>query len=51
MLNLARNEQSTNARPEIKDPLTDISDYDIILLGYPLWHGHIPNIIITHWNY
>lgn len=51
MLNLARNEQSTNARPEIKDPLTDISDYDIILLGYPLWNGHIPNIIITHWNY
>ena len=47
MLDLARNEQSTNARPEIKDPLTDISDYDIILLGYPLWHGHIPNIIIT----
>ena len=47
MLELARTEQSTNARPEIKDPLTDISNYDIILLGYPIWHGHIPNIIIT----
>ena len=47
MLNIARSEQSSNARPEIKDPLTDISNYDIILLGYPLWYGHIPNIIIT----
>ena len=47
MLELARTEQSTNARPEIKDPLTDISNYDIILLGYPIWYGHIPNIIIT----
>ena len=47
MLEVARNEQSNNARPEIKEPLTDISKYDIILLGYPIWYGHIPNIIIT----
>ena len=25
----------------------DISKYDTILLGYPLQHGHIPNILIT----
>ena len=47
MLEVARNEQSNNARPEIKEPLTDISKYDIILLGYPIWFSHIPNIIIT----
>ena len=47
MLEVARNEQSNNARPEIKEPLTDISKYDIILLGYPIWYSHIPNIIIT----
>ena len=47
MLEVAQNEQSNNARPEIKDPLTDISKYDIILLGYPIWYSHIPNIIIT----
>ena len=47
MLEVAQNEQSNNARPEIKEPLTDISKYDIILLGYPIWYSHIPNIIIT----
>ena len=47
MLEVAQNEQSNNARPEIKEPLTNISKYDIILLGYPIWFSHIPNIIIT----
>ena len=46
-LKIAQNEQNTNARPEIDDPLKDISNYDIILLGYPLWYGHLPNIVIT----
>ena len=47
MLNIAKEERETNARPEIQNPLTDISQYDYILLGYPIWHSHIPNIIIT----
>ena len=47
MLKIAENEIDNNARPEIKSPLTDVSNYDIILLGYPLWYGHIPNILIT----
>ena len=47
MLNLAQEERNNNSRPEIQNPLTDISQYDIILLGYPIWYSHIPNIIIT----
>ena len=47
MLELAKKERNENARPEIKDPLTDISKYDIILLGYPIWHSHLPNIVIN----
>ena len=47
MVTLAQNEKSSNARPSIKDPLTDISKYDIILLGYPIWHGDLPNIVMT----
>ena len=47
MLTLAQNEQSNGARPEIKNPLTDISKYDNILLGYPLWFSHLPNIVIN----
>ena len=47
MVTLAQNEKSSNARPSIKDPLTDISNYDTILLGYPIWHGDLPNIVMT----
>ena len=47
MLNIAKEERETDARPEIQNPLTDISQYDYILLGYPIWHSHIPNIIIS----
>ena len=46
-LTVAQNEKSTNARPAIQNPLTDISNYDNILLGYPIWHGNIPNIVMT----
>ena len=46
-VNIAQNEKSSNARPSIKDPLTDISKYDTILLGYPIWHGDLPNIVMT----
>ena len=46
-LTMARDEQNNNRRPEIKDPLTDVSKYDTILLGTPLWYSHIPNIVIT----
>ena len=46
-LAIARNEQSNKLRPEIKNPLTDVSKYDTILLGTPLWYSHIPNIVIT----
>ena len=47
MLEKAKEERSNNERPEIKDSLTDISQYNTILLGYPIWYSHIPNIIIT----
>ena len=46
-VNLAREEKNSNARPKIKDPLTDISSYDYILLGYPIWHSDLPNIVMT----
>ena len=36
-----------DVRPEIIEPLTDISKYDTILLGYPLWHSHLPRIVVN----
>ena len=46
-LKVVKNEQNINARPQIKEPLTNIDDYDVILLGYPVWYGHLPNIVKT----
>ena len=47
MLEIAKQERNNNSRPEIKDPLNNISQYSTILLGYPIWYSHIPNIVIT----
>lgn len=36
-----------NARPAISGSLEDISQYDVIFLGYPIWWGEAPRIIYT----
>ncbi len=41
-----REQNDSNARPEIKNAI-DISSYDIIYLGYPIWWGTNPKIILT----
>ncbi|MCD7732087.1 MAG: aldo/keto reductase [Oscillospiraceae bacterium] len=44
----ADQEQSDDsARPEISGSVENIEDYDIIFLGYPIWHGQAPKIIYT----
>ena len=46
-LNRTNREKSTQALPDILNNLTDISDYDAILLGYPIWHADLPRIVVT----
>ena len=46
-IELAHQELENDERPEIENPLTDISQYDTILLGYPLWHSHLPLIVVN----
>ncbi len=41
-----KEQDSKNARPEIKNDI-DVSKYDIVLLGYPIWWGDCPRIIQT----
>ena len=43
----ALEEQQSDARPEIKDPLESIDDYDVIFVGYPIWWGDMPQILYT----
>lgn len=50
----AQREKNANERPTLLQT-TDISDYDIIFLGYPIWWGDMPMPVYTflesqNWN-
>ena len=47
MTALAQQEQADDARPAILDNIESIDSYDTIFLGYPIWWGNIPNIVLT----
>ena len=42
-----REQADPNARPAIANAVGNMADYDIIFLGYPIWHGQAPKIIYT----
>ena len=42
----AKKEQNVNARPEYKGSV-DLSAYDTVYLGYPIWWGDLPMIVYT----
>ena len=44
---IASEELHNNARPEIKDITFDISKYDTIYVGAPVWWGDFPMIMYT----
>ena len=45
---VATEEKNSNARPEFKNADSlDISKYDTIFIGYPIWWGDVPMIINT----
>lgn len=46
LLDIAQEEQSSNARPAIADTV-DLSGYDTVFLGFPNWWGDMPMIIYT----
>ena len=37
----------TTSRPAIKGPLPDLSGYDTLLLGFPIWWGVDPRAVDT----
>ena len=43
----AKAELRNQARPEVKDPLPGIEQYDTIILGYPNWWGTMPMVCYT----
>ena len=43
----AKKEQNDNARPAIKNPLPNLTQYDTIFIGAPVWWGDWPMILYT----
>ena len=42
-----REQNDPSARPEIAAELPDVTGYDTVFLGFPIWHGQAPTIIYT----
>ena len=42
-----KEQNDPSARPAISGSVDNMEQYDIILLGYPIWHGQAPRIIST----
>ncbi|MBE6094166.1 MAG: flavodoxin [Schwartzia succinivorans] len=39
---IAKKEKNEKARPEIVGTMPDVSGYDVIFFGYPIWWGDLP---------
>ncbi len=42
-----REQNDPTARPAIDGGVEDMARYDVVFLGYPIWHGQAPKIIST----
>ena len=42
-----REQADPSARPAISGSVDNIEKYDVVYLGYPIWHGQAPKIIYT----
>ena len=47
MLVRAQEELDSDARPALAGELPNPEDYDVILIGYPIWHGAAPRPVLT----
>ena len=46
-IDVAKKEQQSDARPEIKETLNDIAEYDTVYIGFPNWWGTLPMPMFT----
>lgn len=47
---IAREELDNDVRPKFKGDIENISDYSIVFVGGPVWHGAVPMIIRTFYE-
>ena len=44
---LAKTELESNARPALAANIDNLAQYDTIFLGYPIWWGTLPRVVVT----
>ncbi len=42
-----REQRDPTARPAVNETVADLSDYEVVFLGYPIWQGQAPKVIYT----
>ncbi|MCC8015674.1 MAG: aldo/keto reductase [Eubacterium sp.] len=42
-----KEQNDSSARPEVSGTVENMDQYDIVFIGYPIWHGQAPRIIST----
>ena len=47
MLRVAQEEIDTDTRPELAAQVENMADYDVIFIGYPIWHAKMPQAIYS----
>lgn len=47
LLDFAAAEMAANARPALSTSISNLSDYDVIFLGYPIWNADLPMPVYT----
>lgn len=47
LLDFAAAEMAVNARPALSTGISNLSDYDVIFLGYPIWNADLPMPVYT----
>ena len=47
MLQVAQEEIDRDARPELSAAVENMADYDVLFIGYPIWHGKMPQAIFS----
>lgn len=47
LLDFAAAEMAANARPALSSRISNLDDYDVIFLGYPIWNADLPMPVYT----
>ena len=46
-LTRAQRELNSNARPAVTTVVENMDRYEVIYVGYPIWHGTVPRLVLT----